>query len=392
MNFGLSEEQKLLQKTAHDFLENKCPKSLVRELEASESGYSPEIWKSMADMGWLGLIFPEKYGGAGGSLIDLAVLFEEFGKAVFPSPMFSTVVLGALPILEAGNEQQKTELLPKVAKGEILLTLALTEPGAERDPKAISTRALPEQNGFSINGTKLFIQNAHIADLMLVVARTGKVSNGNGLTAFIVEGKAPGIGLTPLVTIGGDKQFEVTFNNVSSSNSDIVGELDAGWPLMTSMLQKATAIQCAETVGVMQAALDMSAKYASGRIQWGRPIGSFQAIQHRLADMLIDTDGARLTAYQAAWKISKGLPATREVAFAKAWISEACQRVAFSAQQVHGGLGVDIDSDLHFYFRRAKALELNLGSAPFHYKTVEAELGVGHVVADMSPAGKKRDK
>ncbi|MFC1963017.1 acyl-CoA dehydrogenase family protein [Chloroflexota bacterium] len=376
MNFSLSEEQKLLQKTAHDFLENKCPKSLVRELQASELGYSPEIWKNMADMGWLGLIFPEEYAGAGGSLIDLAVLFEEFGRAVFPSPMFSTVVMGALPILDAGNKQQKSELLPKVAKGEIILTLALTEPEAERDPKAISTKASPTQNGFTINGTKLFIQNAHIADHMLVVARTGKVNGNRGLTAFIVEGKAPGISLTPLTTIGGDKQFEVTFNKVSSRINSVLGGQDTGWPLMDSVLQKATVIQCAEAVGVMQATLDMSVKYASSRIQWGRPIGSFQAVQHRLADMLMDISGARLTAYQAAWRINKGLPAVREIAFAKAWISEACQRVAFSAQQIHGALGVSIDCDLHFYFNRAKALELNLGSAPFNYKTIEAELGI----------------
>ncbi|MFC2059187.1 acyl-CoA dehydrogenase family protein [Chloroflexota bacterium] len=376
MNFSLSEEQKLLQKTAHDFLETKCPKSAVRELEASELGYSPEIWENMADLGWLGLIFPEEYGGSGGNLIDLAVLFEEFGKTVFPSPMFSTVVLGALPVLEAGSKQQKTQLLPKVAKGEIILTLALTEPGAERDPKAISTKALIEQNGFTITGKKLFIQNAHVADYMLVVARTGKVSDDRGLTVFIVDGKASGINLAPLTPIGGDKQFEVTFKKVSSSKGDIVGGLDTGWLPITSMLEKATAIQCAEAVGVMQAALDMSAKYASGRIQWGRPIGSFQAVQHRLADMLIDTDGARLTAYQAVWKISKGLPASKEVAFAKAWINEASQRVVFGAQQVHGGLGVTIDCDLHFYFRRAKAFELNLGSAASHYKTVEASLGI----------------
>ncbi|MBL7120304.1 MAG: acyl-CoA dehydrogenase, partial [Dehalococcoidia bacterium] len=263
-------------------------------------------------------------------------------------------------------------LLPKVANGELILTIALTEPEADYQPEFIATRAVREQDGFAISGTKLFVQNAHIADYMLVVARTGEVSaGGGGLTVFLVEKGAGGIGLTPLITVAGDKQFEVVFDRVLASSGDILGGVGGGWPLVESTLRKAIAIQCAETVGVMQQALAMTAEYTSTRVQFGRPIGSFQAVQHRLADMLTDVEGARWTSYQAVSRLSKGLPAAREVAIAKAWTSDACQRVAYAAQHLHGGIGMDMEYDLHFYFRWAKSLELNLGSAPFHRLSIE---------------------
>ena len=215
----------------------------------------------------------------------------------------------------------------------------------------------------------------HIADHILVVARTNEAyTDGEGITVFIVDGKATGIGLTPLTTIASDKQFEMALDKVSVSGSNVLGSLDKGWPLVESTLRRATALQCAEIVGVAEQALDMASKYVQTRIQFERPIGTFQAVQHRLADMFIQVEGARWTAYQAVWRISNGLPADREVAMAKAWASDACQKVAFSAQQVHGGLGVDLDYDLNYYFRLAKSLELNLGSAAFHKRALETHL------------------
>lgn len=377
MDFALSEEQEMLRRSARDFLNAECPKSVVREIEASDLGYSPELWKKMAELGWMGLILPEEYGGAGCSLLDLAVLFEEFGRAAMPGPMFSTIVMGALPILEWGTEEQKRKLLPKVATGELFLAMAIAEPEVGYDPRFVATRALPEGGGFIITGTKLFVPYAHIADYLLVVARTGgAVGDEEGITVFIVDGKAPGINLTPLATIAADKQFEVLFDRVSVSSSDILGRLNNGLPLVRATLRKATAIQCAEMVGGAQQELEMTADYTKTRIQFERPIGTFQAVQHRLADMFIDVNGARWTTYQAVWRLSQGLPADREVAIAKAWTSNACQRVAFSAQQLHAGIGVDLDYNLHFYFRRAKAFELNLGAAPFHLAALEAEFGL----------------
>lgn len=372
MNFALTDEQELLKKEARHFLEMECPKSLVRKLESSDLGYSPELWKKMADLGWLGLVIPEQYGGVGGNLMDLAVLFEEVGRAAFPSPLFSTVVLGVTSVLDAGDEEQKKRLLPGVASGEAILTVALTEPEADYRPGFYRTRALRRGNRFSISGTKLFVQYAHMANCILVVARTGRANaTGGGLSVFVVGRETRGMTLAPLVTIGGDKQFEVAFDRVSSAMSEILGGLDNGWPVVESMSGKAAAIRCVEMVGVAQKALEMTASYASTRIQFARPIGSFQAVQHRMADMMTDVEGARWLSYQAVWRLSRAMPAEREVAIAKAWTSDACQRVTAGAQHIHGGVGMDLDYDLHFYFRRAKALELDFGSAPVHRSMAE---------------------
>ena len=374
MDFALSEEQEMLQKSARDFLSAECPKSLVREIEAGDLGYSPELWKKMAALGWMGLALPEEHGGAGFSLLDMAVLFEEFGRAAMPGPMFSTTV-GALAVLEFGTEEQKRVLLPKVASGELIITMAMAEPEVNEDPRFIATRAESHDGGYAITGTKLFVPYAHIADYMLVMARTeGASGDDSGLTVFIVDAKAGGINLTPLITIAADKQFEVVFDKVSVSEGDILGSLHKGLPMVKAVLRKATAIQCAMMVGGAQQELELTAEHTKTRIQFDRPIGTFQAVQHRLADMFVDIQGARWTTYQAVWRLSEGLPADREVAIAKAFSNIACQRVAASAQQLHGGIGVDKDYDLHFYFRRAKAFELSLGSTPFHLKTIEAEL------------------
>ncbi len=374
MDFSLTEEQKMIRNAARDF-RAECPKSMVREAEAGALGYSPRIWKRMADIGWSGLVIPEEHGGTGGSLLDLGIVFEELGRAACPSPLFSTVALGVLPVMEAGSADLKKKLLPGVAAGEFILTAALGEPEAEYDPRSISVRAASRNGDFSISGKKLFVHNAHVANYMLVVARTAKANHkGEGLTVFVVNGKEPGISLAPLVTIAADKQFEVVFSGVPASSSDILGELDAGWPLIETMLSRATALKCAEVVGIMEEELEMSKRHVFERVQFDRQIGSFQAVQHHLANMLIDVEAARWLAYEALWCLSEKLPATREVAAAKAWASEACQRVATKAQSLHGGIGMDLDYDLHFYFRRAKAFELNLGSAPLHRSVIANEL------------------
>ncbi len=375
MDFALSEEQEMLRKSARDFLSSECPKSLVREIEAGDLGYSPGLWKRMAELGWMGLALPEEYGGAGFSLLDMAVLFEEFGRAAVPGPMFSTMALGALPILEFGTDGQREALLPRVAAGELIMTMAMAEPEVNEGPAFIATRAESQDGGYVITGTKLFVPYAHIADYMLVVARTeGAPGEDKSLTVFIVDAKTAGTNLTPLVTIAADKQFEVVLDKVSVSDSDILGSLHEGLPMVKAILRKATAIQCAVMVGGAQQELELTAEHTKTRIQFDRPIGAFQAVQHRLADMFVDVQGARWTTYQAVWRLSEGLSAGREVAIAKAFSNIACQRVAASAQQLHGGVGVDRDYDLHFYFRRAKAFELSLGSTPFHLRTLEAEL------------------
>ena len=373
MDFALSTEQELLRKEVRHFLETECPKKVVKELQASELGYSPEMWDKMADLGWLGLVIPEEYGGVGGNLVDLAVLFEEIGRAACPSPLFSTVVFGVLPLLQAGDEGQRQQFLPRVAGGDCILSMALEEPEAAYDPRFMATRASARGRGFAISGTKLFVQNAHIANRLFVVARTHEGgADGSGLTVFVMDGKAPGVSITPLPATAGDKQFEVTFDNVSAPCACLLGDADNGWALVESTLRHAVAMQCVQIVGVMQQELEMTAGYASQRVQFDRPIASFQAVQHRLADMYTDVEGSRWIAYQAAWRLSQKLPAAREVAMAKAWCGEACQRVAYAAQHLHGGIGMDMDYDLHYYFEWAKSLQLNLGSPALHRLTLEA--------------------
>ncbi|MBM3131863.1 MAG: acyl-CoA dehydrogenase [Chloroflexi bacterium] len=372
MDFSLTAEQELLKKEARHFLDAEFPKKLVKEIEASESGYSPELWRKMADLGWLGLVIPEQYGGVGGSLMDLAIILEEIGKTACPMPFFSTVVMGVLPVLEGGSEDQKKSMLPSVAQGNMLLTMAATEHETDLEPEHMTTRARRKRDGFSVTGSKVFVPYAHVADLMFVVARTGSVRReGKGISILIVPKGAEGTRLTHLAVIGGERQFEVDFERVHVATRDVIGFVDCGWKIVGSILQKAVALQCVQAVGVMQQELSLTAEYTSKRVQFGRPIGSFQAVQHRLADMLTDVEGARWTTYLAVDRLTKGAPAAREVAVAKAWTGDACQRVAYGAQHLHGGIGMDMEYDLQYYFRWARSLELNLGPAWTHLPLIE---------------------
>ncbi len=377
MNLALSEEQEMLRKMARDFLTDKFPKTVVKELEESERGYSPELWKEMAGLGWMGLALPEKYGGSGMNFLDLAVLFEEMGRACLPGPYFSSVVLGGLTIADIGSEEQKQQYLPKLGSGEMLFTLALTEPSASYDAGAIETKAAADKDGYIINGTKLFVPDAHIADYMLVVARTDeKAKAEKGLTIFVVDGKSPGISSTVLKTIANDKLCEVVFKGVKAPRENILGGLNQGWNEVQKIIQRAAVAKCCEMVGCIQQALDMTVSYAKERKQYDRPIGSFQVIQHYCADMATDVDGTRLSTYQAAWMLSEGLPCTKEIAIAKAWAGEACKRVMVLAHQIHGAIGVTIDHDLQYYTRRAKAAEVSFGDASFYREIVAQEMGL----------------
>ena len=377
MNLALSEEQEMLKKMAHDFLADNFPKKVVKELEESELGYSPEFWKQMAELGWMGLALPEKYGGGGMSFLDLAVLLEEMGRACLPGPYFSTVVLGGLTVADIGSEEQKQKYMPKIISGEAIFTLALTEPSAGYEAAAIETKATADKDGYILNGIKLFVPDAHIADYMLVVARTDeKAKAEKGITIFIVEGKSPGISYTVLKTIANDKLCEVVFNRVKVPKENILGQLNQGWSEVEKIIQRAAVAKCCEMAGCIQQALDMTVSYAKDRKQYDRPIGSFQVIQHYCADMATDVDGTRLSTYQAAWMMSEGLLCTKEVAIAKAWAGEACQRVMALAHQIHGAIGVTIDHDLQYYTRRAKAAEVSFGDARFYREIVAREMGL----------------
>jgi alkylation response protein AidB-like acyl-CoA dehydrogenase len=346
-------------------------------MEEDETGYSPALWQQIADLGWTGLMFPEQYGGSGYSFIELCVLMEEFGRALLPSPFHSTVLTFGLPILFGGSAAQKQRYLPAIASGKLLGTLALTEPSASFEPSGVSVRAESRNGTFVINGTKLFVLNAHTADALLVAVRT-RDSGGpeNGISLLLVPGKAAGVDITPLHTIAADRQCEVEFRNVSVGADALVGTLNDGWALIKQTIDHATVAKCAEMVGIAQVAFDMAVDYAKNRVQFGRPIGSFQAIKHKCSDMIIDVDGSRFITYRAAWCLAGGLEAAREISMAKAWTSDACRRVCAQAHQIHGGIGFTKEYDLQLYFRRAKQGEVFYGDADLHREVVAQEIGL----------------
>jgi len=377
MDISLSEEQELLQGSARDFLQQECPIRLVRAMEEDEKGYDPDLWRQMAELGWLGLVLPEPYEGSGGSMMDLAVLLEEFGRALVPGPFVPTAVLTALPILWAGTGPQKERYLPRLAQGELIGTLAWHEPSATSQPAGIETTASLQGADYVLSGTKLCVPYAHVVDYLLTVARTGAGTDpADGITLFLVDAKSPGLTTTALGTIADDHQCEVVLDHVRVPTSQVIGEPGAGWQLVEQLRQHGAVAKCAEMVGIAQQAFEISLNYAKTRVQFGRPIGSFQAIKHKLANMVIDVDGSRYVTYRAAWLLSEGLPAAQEIAAAKAWTNEACRRVVKEGQQLHGGIGYTKEYDLQLYTRRAKAAEIAFDDSDTHREAVAAYLGL----------------
>jgi alkylation response protein AidB-like acyl-CoA dehydrogenase len=374
MDLGLSEEQELLKNAARDFLEKECPEALVREMEEDEKGYSPDLWKKMSEQGWQGLLIPDNYGGAGFGYLDLIILIEEFGRALVPGPFLSTVVGGTLPLLEGGSEEQKKQYLPNIASGNAIWTLAYTEPSARFDTEGVSLEVKEDGGDVVLNGTKLFVRDANVADFFTVVGRKPGSKGDDGVTLVIVDAKAKGISQTQLKTIAADKQAEVKFENVRVPKANVIA---GGAATLKKVQRKATVLECAYLVGLAQMDFDISVQYAKDRIQFGRPIGSFQAIQHKAADMVTDVDGARFITYRAAWSVDQDeADADINVHMAKAWCSEATRRVVAHGQQIHGGIGFTKDYKIQLYFRRQKAAELAWGDADYHRELVAAELKV----------------
>ena len=375
MDMGLTEIQQMLKSSAQEFLARECPTTLVREMEADERGYPDDLWRQMSGLGWAGVPFPEVYGGTGGDFLDLAVLLEEMGRALAPGPYFSTVILGGLTVLDAGSDAQKDDLLSRVCDGSGLMTLAVTEASATYEAWGVEATATADGNGFALNGTKLFVPDSHVADVIIVAARTKADGDpAEGITLFLVPARMEGMEVTPIRTIGDERQFEVSLNNVRLPASAGLGEVNDGWPITERALQRAIAGQCIAMLGGATAVLDMTVEYVKQRTQFGRPVGSFQAVQHHCAQMATDVEGCRGVAYQAAWMLAEGLPAQREVSIAKAWISQAYRRVCATAHQCHGAIGFTKEHDLQLYTRRAKVQELGYGDANYHKEVAMASI------------------
>jgi alkylation response protein AidB-like acyl-CoA dehydrogenase len=370
LDFGLNEQQEMMQTLAKDFLTSEYPDKVLKTMVKDEKGYTPELWKKMQEMNLMGLSLPEQYGGVG-DFLDLTVVLEEMGRACFLTPYFSTVVLAAGVIMEAGSDEQKKQYLTAIAEGKKIATLALTEAMAKYTPDAVQVKAAQQGSDFIIDGTKLFVPDAQSADYIICAARTADTQAG--ITLFFVEAEAPGLSVKPLQTIGGDKQAEVIFSNVKVPADNVLGGVNKGWGHIEKALQRANIARCAEMVGLAEQALKLTLDYAKERIAFGHPIGAFQSIQHRCADMLMDIESSKFVTYQAAWKINGGLDAAKDVALTKAWVSQACRRVMASAHQVHGAIAFTEDHILHYYTKLARSHEYSFGGADYQFEKL-AEL------------------
>lgn len=357
MDLELSEEQEMLREFSRDFLEKECPEALVREMEEDEKGYSTELWQQMADQGWAGLIVPNNYGGVGMTFMELAVLTEEIGRALVPGPFLNNCG-AAISLLEAATEDQKQAHLPALASGAKIWTLALTEASARFDPGGVELTATKEKDAYILDGKKLFISDSQIADMLIVIARTDGAGE-EGISMFIVDANAPGVRSTPSASFASDRLNTVFFENVRVSRDSLLAEEGTAWPVFTKIANQAALLQCAYLVGLCNMAFEITLNYTKERVQFGQPIASFQAMQHRAADSATDIETSRLVTYKAAWAASEHEPDVRQQAhIAKVWVSDASRRILANCQQMHGGIGFTKDYKIQLFFRRQKAAEM----------------------------------
>ena len=369
-----TEEEQMLKNVAREFLETEVSTALVREMELDGLGYPPALWKQMAELGWLGMSLPEEYGGQGLPITYLGLILQEVGRVMAPVPLHSTMV-AALTIAEEGSDQQKKEILPAVSDGNMVLTWAVHERDARLIPEAMELEAKADGDGWVLNGTKMFVDNFVVAGRCLVAARTSPASSSNqGISLFLVDTNGNGVNQTALSTLAKDKQSRVDFNDHRIEKAALLGQVDQGWPIVEAMLDRSTALICCQMVGAARKDAEMAIEYAKNRVAFGRPIGSFQSVQHLLADMLLHVDGGEMLTFEALWKMDEGLPASVEVSQAKAFCNEKCESVVRTSQVIHGGIGFMMEFDLHLWFRRVTSWSLRLGTTYEHRAKISAAL------------------
>jgi alkylation response protein AidB-like acyl-CoA dehydrogenase len=369
--FAFSEEQEEFRRMVRRFVEEHSPEAAVRKQMQTERGFDPAVWSAMAgQLGLQGLVVPEEFGGQGFGAVELAIALEEMGRALLCAPYFSTVVLGVNTLLLAGDDDAKRTLLPGIASGATIASLALAEPGGRWDPSGCEVTAGSDGATWRISGTKTYVLDGHSADVVLVAARTGA-----GVSLFHVAGDAAGLARTPLTTLDPTrKQARLEFDGVEAR---LLGADGAGWDVLSAVLDRAAVALAAEQVGGAQRCLDMSVAYAKDRVQFGRPIGSFQAIKHKCADMLLEVESARSAAYHAAWCAAEpdgDLPWVASLA--KAYCSDAFFQVASENIQIHGGIGFTWEHPAHLYFRRAKSSALLFGDPSYHREVLVQRIGL----------------
>jgi alkylation response protein AidB-like acyl-CoA dehydrogenase len=380
VNFAFSEEQEELRKSVRRFLEDKSASPEVRRLMETTEGYDPEVWSQMGQqLGLQGLAIPEEYGGSGYSFVELVVVLEEMGRSLLCAPYFATVALATNAILSSGDDSAKKELLPGIASGETIAALAFTEESGRWDEEGIQMEATKSGDGYTLSGTKMFVIDGNTANLLIVAARAGAAGGGKGdgagVSLFAVDGDASGITRTALQTMDQTrKQAKVTFANTPAR---LIGAEGGAGPALSKTLDLAAVALAAEQVGGAQKCLEMAVEYAKVRVQFGRPIGSFQAIKHKCADMLLEVESAKSAAYYAGWAAAEDSDELPVVAsLAKAYCSDAYFHAAAENIQIHGGIGFTWEHDAHLYFKRAKSSELLLGDPTYHRELLAQRIGI----------------
>jgi alkylation response protein AidB-like acyl-CoA dehydrogenase len=376
VNFAFSEEQEELRRTVRQFLEAKSPETEVRRLMETTEGYDPAVWKQMGqELGLQSIAIPEQHGGQGFTLIELGIVLEEMGRVLLCAPYYSSVVLAANAILNAGTDAQKQALLPGIASGDTIATLAFTEPNGKWDVTGITLEAQESGGKYTLSGEKMFVLDGHTANTIVVVARRAGSTGTDGISFFAVSGDADGLTRTPLSTMDMTrKQAKLEFANVAA---EPLGEPGRGWAAYSKTLDQAAVALANEMMGGAQFVLEMSVQYAKDRVQFGRPIGSFQAIKHKCADMLLEVESGKSAAYYASWAAAEDndeLPVV--AALAKAYCSEAYFHATAENIQIHGGIGFTWEHPAHLYFKRAKSSEIFLGDPTYHRELLAQRIGI----------------
>jgi alkylation response protein AidB-like acyl-CoA dehydrogenase len=375
MEFALTSEQNMYRQSYSEFLSKECPVDSVTKSHQNNRGYSTSVWKKMAGLGWLGLVHEEKYGGMDGSFLDLFILFEEIGKVLLPSPLFISPVLCGWLLKETGDTGLIDAYLPALIDGKKILSLALQDERGTYDADNPKIKAVKTEAGtYRINGTRLFVPYAGQADEIIFCVSLPE-EPGSGPTLFRTNNDAAGLEQTALPTLTGEKTYALVFGNVELPAENIVGEIGQGNDYLNSVIPKATVLKCGEMLGGLERVVEMTVGYVKGRQQFGRPLGTLQAVQHQCADMSVLLEATRVIAYQAACLMSEGKPCQKEVAMAKAWCNDAYRKTTWIGQQLHGGIGFTEEYPLHLFYKHAKTSELAFESSWFHRRTVADEMG-----------------
>lgn len=372
MDFSMNEESIMLQNSAARYLKEKCSGQFVKDTLKGEKGFSDQMWREMADMGWLSLIYEEKFGGSACSFFDLFLLFQEIGRFRLPSPFYTSAFLSSSLIVESGDERAKNSYLPDLISGTKIMAAGILDKQGLYGQRAEEVKARYMSDGsYSLNGAKILVQYAHAADYLLI-STDADGAESCGSTLFIINPQDKGVTVSPLDTLTGEKSCAVTFSDVAASGSQILGSVGSGIQYIDRVSPKAIIIRCGEMLGGLERVFDMTLNYVKERRQFDKPLGSLQVVQHYCVDMHTNVETARLITYRAASLLSEDIPCSREVAMAKAWCNEAYKKATWTAHQLHGGIGFCEEHDLHLYYKHAKALDLEWGETSYQNERIAA--------------------